>query len=169
VRVSPDSIGILDLHKPLAELRHVCPSARDTTFAGDESTKPGVVFHLGAVTVLALQQFGGLSMDSTAPPDMWAVSGPGVSLPRHLSLSSRWRDLRAALGVGIGRLWLTRVEVEFCSLPRFRFDMRVDLPDSMASGIERDLSFIPDDAQLARVWVYSGEDVSSLCVDPPRE
>jgi hypothetical protein len=88
-------------------------------------------------------------------------------LPHHLSLASRWRDVRAVLGDGIGWLELTGVVVEFCDFPRVRFEVRYPPADTMVSGPEKDLSFIPDDAELARVWVYSGEVLDSQCEARP--
>jgi len=166
--ITADSIGILDLKRSLAELWRLCPSARDTLFFGEESTSPAVVFHLGGVVAVGMQPFEQLrhSLNPAVPVEVWVVSGSRAKLPSGLSLASHWHELHQALGSGIADLMSSHVSVEFCSLPRVQFELRMLAREAPLGGdIREDLSFIPDRTALRRIWVYPGDYVRSHCAN----
>jgi hypothetical protein len=89
----------LDLAKSLAALRRLCPTARDTVIAGQETLNPAVVFHLGTLRAIGIQYGDSLTPD--APAEFWIVAGSGGRLPRGLSLDAKWRQRHRAYGQGV--------------------------------------------------------------------
>jgi len=64
---------------------------------------------------------------------------------------------------GIADLRMEDVVVEFCSVPRLEFELRMVPPERLRLQIVNDLSFIPDSTALRAVWVFPGEYLPSLC------
>ena len=153
--ISSDSIGPLDLHHTVAELRAACPSARDTMLlGGEESSAFGLVFLLGSVTVVAQQVIGDTStgLRGNLPADMWTVMGSSARLPYGLTIGSRWQELRAAYGPGVAdadndvETW-----VRFCPFPRILFVLSAKL--SGHHVYTYDLASIPDNTSVKEVVV----------------
>jgi len=166
VSITEDSVGPLNLHHNVGELRKLCPSARDTVIEGEESTNQAVAFHIDRTTAVAMQTLkeADAPLDAAAPADLWLFAGVGAVLPEGISLGSRWGNLRAAYGRAGGSI-MDQVAVGFCRYPRIQFDLQLTLPDSQLVGYTNNLSAIPDTAAIRRVWLYTGRyvDARTLC------
>jgi hypothetical protein len=161
--VTVDSIGILNVHRTIAELRRLCPSARDTVTEGEETLNPGIVFHLGSVTLIASQIIGrsGDSLASALPANFWRVIGSRARLPLGLTLASRWSDLHAAYGPGVAHWEAGGVVVQFCRFPRFEFLLNYG---SGPGGAPDDLASIPGGVRIWEVWMITEPNVERSCI-----
>jgi len=159
--LTPDSIGILDIHQLVGYLRAKCPSARDTAWEGEETINHSLVFHFPNVTAVASQVIGahGDAINPAAAADFWMIRGSEARLPQGLSLASRWAELRAAYGRAVAR-WESG-GLQFCTYPWLQFFLRPHGPKRYEDT--EDLSFIPDTAAIEEVWVMRGPIVHSAC------
>jgi len=154
--VTPHAIGPLDLTLPITALRLLCPSARDTTWDGEETVNPSIVFHLGTVTVMASQHVGRHdgSLTPTLPADFWRVIGSAARMGPTLTLASTWHDLHASLG----RMVIAEnddfgLALEVCRSPHIWLFAHPAPPGE--SFAPDDLSFIPDSTKVQEIWVLT--------------
>jgi len=148
-------------------LRHLCPSARDTSIGLDAGRSyPALVFPLRIVAIATQQSAVGAKLIGNRPPDGWLLQGHG-DLPGGLSLDSPWSAFVKTLGahqLSAGSApdphqvsaegWLL---ARFCSLPRFLFTFEV--PAEALSIDENgvvDEGSIPATARVHHITVLAG-------------
>jgi hypothetical protein len=174
--ITSDSIGTIDLHRTVADLRAGCPSAFDTVIAGEESRNPGLVFHLGGTTLTAQQVIGVTTtgLRATMPADLWTVVGKAGRLPDGLTLGSRWRELKAAFGPGVSGTWTeSETAIRFCRFPRIFFIVGMGLPGDRT--VIDSLPSFPDTMTVSKVVVmdsflartdHTSRALRPVCGDP---
>jgi hypothetical protein len=160
VRVTRDSIGGLQLERPLSDLKTLAQNAKDTTVARSDSAWPGVAFHYPDLTVVGAQR--GNTLDVSKPADLWTLTGCGGRLPKDVPLCANWQELtRAFGGSGVGSTKSGPAIVRLCGLPGFEFQL--DVNESTVGSLDdsRDLSRVPGSARITKVMIL--RDAPSDC------
>jgi len=161
--LSPDSIGYLRLDQPLAALRHLCATARDTIVQSQGDAGPsyhGLGFYFESLTVVALQ-YGTSTVDLSRPADGWLVSGTRATIQRKVSLTSSWPSLYEALGTVQANAGQVLV-VRFCSFPNAILTLDVDPSTVVTRSGRVDLATIPSTATIRHVFIVSRSLASHL-------
>ena len=152
VRVTRDSIGGLQLERPLSDLKTLAQNARDTSIARVDSTWPGVAFHYPDLTVVGAQR--GTTLDASKPADLWTLTGCGGRLPKDVPLCANWQELtRAFGGAGVGSTTSGPAVVRLCGLPGFEFQLDVNEATVGSLDASRDLSRVPGSARITKVMI----------------
>jgi len=156
--VTEDSVGLLPARATLERLLTLCPSATRTAVVGGEAIVPGLEFHLGRSTAVAVQERD--TLVAQWPPDEWIVAGPDFRLPLGLSSRSRWAELRAAYGDGVNSgSDAPGVSIQFCRFPRLTFQLQLVSANSEPVV----LNAIPDSTLLTAVVVNAQLEVPNPC------
>lgn len=150
--ISMDSIGGLDLHATLAELRRRCPSARDTEFSGIESINQAVVFHVRSLRVIATQLSNAV-INPDEPAEIWWITGRSATLPLGVPLTAPWSLIRQTYGRGVAS-WNEGTIVTFCRFPGLELVIDRGSVEGALAPTD-DLSFIAGATRLEEVRVIS--------------
>ena len=150
LRVSDDSIGLLDLSMNLGSLRAACLGARDTVWYGENDAYPAVMFPFDGLIAVAVQYEDSLLPNQ--PAERWFVRGTNGLVLGHVPLSASWAQLQRSFGAGIGEA-PNALTVMFCKYRRILFELDAS-PDSVTPGRPADLSRIPSDARIKELVIF---------------
>jgi len=161
--ISEDSIGPLRLDLPLRALKLVCPQVATTSYSGEESDNPGVVFQFYRLKVDGIQ-IRGFHSFGVYLQTFGIVSGENGML-FGVPLSARWKEFKHNVGSMIAR-------AEKCIDKRAKHNRHVlrsspcallnleappesvsTLNPSTLPGSQRDTGFESDHPVCARSWL----------------
>jgi hypothetical protein len=149
VAVTRYGIGPLRLDMRAADVRTLCPEARDTTWKGAEgTTERGMAVRLSGYPVLLL--LNGQTVSRIQVDTAGLKTGVGVGVGATLG-ELRGRYGRTCAGQGEGR-----IAVWFPAAPGISFGL--DSATVAPPGPELDPATLPETARVERMWVRSGTD-----------
>lgn len=132
-----DGIGPIPKHISIAELRSLCPGARDTLYYEHEAVFPAVLVQLRGVDLVAVQarmdheQFEPLPFREDCGADFWIVVGDSTTLPKGVPTTASWSELRQHYGPPIMEPTFEHSRVRW---PGHDFAVDLDFPRSKAAG-----------------------------------
>lgn len=136
-------VGPLRLEMRAADLRALCPEARDTAWRGGRgAAEPALAVRIGGAPVLAV--LAGERVDRIV------LDSAGLRTPADLGVGSTLGELRLRYGRICAGAGDGRVQVWFPAAPGVRFDL-----DSAAAPAP---AALPDSARVARLRVAPGPD-----------
>jgi hypothetical protein len=154
VSVTRYGIGPLRLDMKAADVRTLCPEARDTTWPGPEGVaERGMAVRLAGTPVILVldgQTVERIQVDTAGPR-----TGTGVGVGSTLA-ELRGRYGRVCAGRGEGQ-----VAVWFPTAPGISFGLD---STAVAAGPQVDAETLPETARVERMWVRAGSDD---CPGPP--
>ena len=170
--ISEDSIGPLNLERPLGDLKRACASSYDTTAAlsPDRPKFPGVAFPFKDLSVVALQ-YSGANLDTSRAADGWVVAGGGGVLPNGVPTTATWSQLYHRYGRAQANMRGVLL-IRFCALPRILFTMNVVGGSPKGGVVPRaeesdstdvvDLTKIPAESTIHHLFILSKRLAASL-------
>jgi hypothetical protein len=142
-------IGPLRLQMRAADLRALCPEARDTAWTGEGGRREaGLLVRISGVpvaAVLADDRVAGILVDSA-----------GLTTPAGAGVGATLEELRARYGRGCAGVAEGRVVVRFPAAPGVGFAL--DTASVRPDGPAPDPDALPGDARVARLRVGEGTD-----------
>lgn len=148
VSVTRYGIGPLRLDMKAADVRTLCPEARDTTWQGQEGlTERGMAVRLAGTPVILVlngQTVERIQVDTAGPR-----TGTGVGVGSTLA------DLRGRYGRPCADQAEGKVAVWFPTAPGISFGLD---STAVAAGPQVDAEALPATARVERMWVRAGSD-----------
>jgi hypothetical protein len=142
-------IGPLRLQMRAADLRALCPEARDTAWTGERGRREaGLLVRISGVPVAAV-----LADDRVA---RIVVDSAGLATPAGAGVGTTLEELRARYGRACAGVAEGRVEIRFPTAPGVGFAL--DTAAARPEGPEPDPDALPADARVARLRVGAGAD-----------
>jgi hypothetical protein len=148
VAVTRYGIGPLRLEMVAADVRTLCPEARDTSWRQEGTTERGMTVRLAGHPVTLV--FSGQKVQRIVVDTAGLRTGTGVGVGSTLA-ELRGRYGRMCAGQGEGR-----VAVWFPAAPGVSFGL--DPATAPAQGGTVDAQALPDSAAVNRMWVRQGTD-----------
>ena len=149
-------VGPLRLEMRAADLRALCPEARDTTWRGIGRTpERGLSVRVAGTRVLAVLEGERVSRI--------VVDSAGLRTPAGAGVGATLGELRATYGRPCAALADGRVAVRFTAAPGLSWAL--DTAAVRPQDVSIDPAALPDDARVDRLWVRPGPDD---CPPPPR-
>ena len=150
VSVTRYGVGPLRLDMQAADVRSLCPEARDTTWRGSEGTTArGLLVRLAGNRVVV--ELSGQTVHRIVTDTAGLRTGAGVGVGSTLA------DLRGRYGRMCADEAEGRVAVWSPAAPGISFGLRTE--DTGAWAVEsRDAGLLPDTARVDEMWVRKGTD-----------
>lgn len=150
VSVTRYGVGPLRLDMTAADVRSLCPEARDTTWQGQEGlTERGLLVRLGGTRVIV--ELDGQTVHRIRTDTAGLRTGAGVGVGATLAeLRGRYGRMCADEAEGKVAVWSP-------AAPGISFGLRTE--DTGEWAVEsRDAGLLPDTARVEEMWVRKGTD-----------
>lgn len=142
-------VGGVRLGMTPADVRVLCPGARDTAWQAEGTREAGLVVPFGADTLVAALTRGKVSRLIVADPQLRTAAGLGVGSTLG-DLAARYGRACAGAGEGLVAVW-------FANAPGISFQLSAPVPPQWGGGTP-DPSILSDTATVTRLWVRQGAD-----------
>lgn len=138
--LSQDDIGLIPKDITIAELRSLCPGARDSVYYEHEAVFPALHVQLRGLELWAVQtrmddeRFEPLPFREECGADFWVVVGDSATLPGDVPTTSTWSELRQQYGPPIMEPTFENSRVAWPG-HAFSIDLSVPEPESLGEAV----------------------------------